>query len=87
MPGNEKTWSIEPVHILPDNDSDIDDGGAVKERKSPVKPVSDISQFLLQARKASVDSHSKESVCLQLKSFAVTVQYDGHHVCCIHHSV
>ena len=86
MPGNEKTWSIEPVHILPDDDSDSEDGGTVVEGKSPAKPISDISQFLLQARKASVDSHSRESVCLQFMSSVVTVQYVDHLAVSITHT-
>ena len=73
MPGNEKTWSIEPVHILPGDDSDSDDGSAGLEVKSSTTPVTDISQFLLQARKASVDFHSKDSV--GLKSYICTCIY------------
>ncbi len=54
LPGNEKTWSIDPVHIMPHSESESEDQEhGFKGQKSLPKAVSDVSQFLIQARNAS----------------------------------
>ncbi len=52
MPGNEKTWSIEPVHIVPHSETESDEHEC-QFQNSLHQPVSDISQFLIEARNAS----------------------------------
>lgn len=63
MPGNEKTWKIDPVHITPHSDNETEDsevrdvklnlGTDPQKKEQEKRPVSGISRFLLEARKAS----------------------------------